>query len=140
VYGAAHSFDAAALEAAAVEVALSKQATASTSAATSAEPLRVRSPELPAFVPVLKDAQRAATESRVFTARTRGLLAAQLPTRYAMSDWHLLYSTHVHGISLNTFYLRTAGCGACIVAVRCRSGSVFGGFASEIKPPAKPVT
>ena len=30
-------------------------------------------------------------------------LAASIPSRFALSDWRLLYSTHVHGISLNTF-------------------------------------
>ena len=37
-------------------------------------------------------------------------LAASIPSRFALSDWRLLYSTHVHGISLNTLYLRCSWC------------------------------
>lgn len=65
-------------------------------------------------------------------------LSAGIPSRYLYSDWRLLYSTCVHGISLNTLYQRTEGCGACLLVLKDRDGNVFGGFCSEWRPPARP--
>lgn len=64
-------------------------------------------------------------------------LAQAVPSRYSLSDWRLLYSTHLHGISINTLYLRCSGSGACILALRDQTGAVFGGFASELKLPSE---
>ena len=81
-----------------------------------------------------------AVETRLFSPFILQQMAASIPSRFAMSDWRLLYSTHVHGISLNTLYLRTAGCGPCIMAIRDREGVVFGAFATEWRPPRLPPT
>ena len=64
-------------------------------------------------------------------------LASSIPSRFMMADWCLLYSTAVHGISLNTLYMRTAGCGACLLVIKARGGRVFGGFCSEWRMPSK---
>ena len=77
-------------------------------------------------------------ESQVITPFVLQQLAAALPGRFAYADWRLLYSTAVHGISLNTFYHRTAGCGCCVLAIRDSTGSVFGAFCSEWREPSKP--
>ena len=77
-------------------------------------------------------------ESRMLSPALRQQLGAAIPSRFALSDWRLLYSTHVHGISLNTFYLRTQGCGACILAIKDTSGHVFGAFCTEWRPPSLP--
>ena len=79
-------------------------------------------------------------ETRLFSPFILQQMAASIPSRFAMSDWRLLYSTLVHGISLNTLYLRTAGCGPCIMAMRDREGVVFGAFATEFKPASLPPT
>lgn len=79
-------------------------------------------------------------ETRLFSPFILQQMAASIPSRFAMSDWRLLYSTLVHGISLNTLYLRTAGCGPCILAMREREGVVFGAFATEIRPASLPPT
>ena len=54
-----------------------------------------------------------------------------MPSRFVYADWALLYSTAVHGISLNTFYANSAGCGCCVLALKDESGNVFGGFCTE---------
>jgi hypothetical protein len=64
-------------------------------------------------------------------------LVQAIPMRYTLSDWRLLYSTHVHGISINTLFTRCAGVGACVLALRARDGGIFGGFASELKRPSE---
>ena len=63
-------------------------------------------------------------------------LAAALPSRFCYADWRILYSTAVHGISLNTFYQKTHGCGCCLLALRDASGNVFGGFCTEWREPS----
>lgn len=79
-------------------------------------------------------------ESRMLSSALRQQLASSIPSRFALSDWRLLYSTHVHGISLNTFYLRTHGCGACILAIKDTSANIFGAFCTEWRQPALPST
>jgi hypothetical protein len=96
------------------------------------------------FVPSLCDGGHSGrrgvgAESRVLVGEAAlRRVAGALPTRYAVSDWHLLYSTDRDGISLQTFYLRAAACGACVLAMRSTRGRVFGGFASEVRAPASP--
>ncbi len=86
----------------------------------------------------LLDVRSAPAETRVLTPRDVEQLRRALPSRYVCSNWHLLYSTTVHGISLNTLHMRASGCGGCILALRDRSGGRFGGFASEWREPEVP--
>ena len=86
----------------------------------------------------LLDARSAPAETRVLTPRDVEQLRRALPSRYVCSDWYLLYSTTVHGTSLNTLHMRASGSGGCILALRDRSGGRFGGFASEWREPEVP--
>ena len=69
-------------------------------------------------------------------------LAAQCPTRYACSDWTLLYSTQLHGFSLLTLHRRASACGPCVLVLRARGKDdvrrTFGFVASEWRPPQEP--
>lgn len=51
--------------------------------------------------------------------------------RFRISNWKLVYSTQVHGISLNTFYSKLEDVGPNLVIIEDSKGYVFGGFASE---------
>lgn len=76
--------------------------------------------------------------SLVLTPIVLQQLAAAAPSRFALADWRLLYSTAVHGISLNTCYSRAQRCGSCVVAIKSEDGNVFGAFCSEWREPAAP--
>ena len=67
-------------------------------------------------------------------------LAAAIPSRFVCADWRLLYSTDVHGVSLNTLYQRTSGCGCCILAIKDDGDNVFGAFCSEWREPSVPAS
>lgn len=60
-------------------------------------------------MPRLFTAVGAPQQSLVLVPCAIEQLAQAVPTRYSLSDWRLLYSTHVHGISINTLYLRRCG-------------------------------
>ena len=57
-------------------------------------------------VPKLLDARRNITQSLTLTPFVLKQLSAALPSRFAYADWRLLYSTAVHGISLNILFAR----------------------------------
>ncbi|EOD11827.1 oxidation resistance protein [Emiliania huxleyi CCMP1516] len=90
------------------------------------------------YVPRLLSTSGEPSSSHVLSECAIRQLAPQVPRRYALSDWRLLYSTHVHGISINTLYLRASGCGGCLLALRSSDGATFGGFISECQPPSAP--
>eukprot|EP01127_Copromyxa_protea_P023589 TRINITY_DN888_c0_g1_i1.p1 TRINITY_DN888_c0_g1~~TRINITY_DN888_c0_g1_i1.p1 ORF type:complete len:509 (-),score=46.25 TRINITY_DN888_c0_g1_i1:31-1557(-) len=69
--------------------------------------------------------------SSILTKRNRKLLGSWLPQRLRFTNWKLLYSTHYHGISLNTFYNNTEDMGANIIVMRTAKSRIFGGYASE---------
>lgn len=58
-------------------------------------------------------------------------LASILPARYRHCAWNLLYSTARHGVSLNTFYMKTRNRGPSVMLVEDSEGFVFGAFVSE---------
>ena len=89
-------------------------------------------------MPKLLDGRGEETVSHVLSAFVLSQLAVAIPARFAYSDWCLLYSTAVHGISLNTFYARTAGCGCCVLCIKDGSGNVFGAFCTEWREPSNP--
>ena len=91
-----------------------------------------------AGLPKLLDSKGGHAGSSVMSEGVLRQLSAGIPSRFAYSDWRLLYSMCVHGISLNTLYMRTEGCGACLLVLKDRRGNVFGGFCSEWRPPARP--
>ena len=64
-------------------------------------------------------------------------LVTAIPSRFVCADWRLLYSTEVHGVSLNTLHQRTSGCGCCILAIKDDGDSVFGAFCSEWREPSE---
>ena len=75
------------------------------------------------YVPRLLSTSGEPSSSHVLSECAIRQLAPQVPRRYALSDWRLLYSTHVHGISINTLYLRASGCGGCLLALRSSDGA-----------------
>ena len=70
-------------------------------------------------------------ESAMLTDKHVRCLAAQLPTRYRLSDWTLLYSSVKHGISLQTLYRKAAGKHPSILVMRDKTGYIFGCFVTE---------
>lgn len=54
-----------------------------------------------------------------------------LPLTLQHQEWHMLFSSEVHGCSLITLYERSHSQGPTIVLVRDASGHTFGAFASE---------
>lgn len=58
------------------------------------------------------------------------LLSSRLPSK--QSDvWELLFHSHKHGQSFNTFMGRVGGKGPTLVVVKGKQGQLFGGYASE---------
>eukprot|EP00741_Cyanophora_paradoxa_P008946 tig00000142_g8659.t1 len=76
-------------------------------------------------VPLLSD------KSSAINPDIAAQIGQRLPKRYQGADWHLLYSTEKHGISLKTFYARTDDMGPTVLVVRDRTGGVFGAFCAE---------
>ena len=95
-------------------------------------------PRTSSSAPRLLDGRAEAVGSQILSSFTLKQLAGAMPSRFALADWRLLYSTTVHGISLNTLHVRTAGCGSCILAIKDREGNVFGAFCSEWREPSLP--
>merc|ERR1719231_2248798 len=63
-------------------------------------------------------------------------LLEALPSRFKVRDWQLLYSTDLHGYSLQTLYNRANKCrGPSLLLARDAAGQVFGGFASHTWRP-----
>ena len=89
-------------------------------------------------MPALLDAHGREAQSQILSPLTIRLLAGALPARFVHIDWRLLYSTAVHGISLNTFYAKTSGCGCCLLAIKDDAGHIFGGFCTEWREPVTP--
>ena len=89
-----------------------------------------------AVEPKLLDANGRIMTSQMLTPFALRQLAVALPSRFAYADWRLLYSTAVHGISLNTMYIKAAGCGCCLLVLRDAEGNVFGGFSTEWREPS----
>eukprot|EP01122_Echinamoeba_exundans_P013067 TRINITY_DN5639_c0_g2_i1.p1 TRINITY_DN5639_c0_g2~~TRINITY_DN5639_c0_g2_i1.p1 ORF type:complete len:723 (-),score=94.45 TRINITY_DN5639_c0_g2_i1:3-2171(-) len=92
-----------------------------------------RQPSSTAFIgPTLKDISVI-----LQTPEIQRKLASILPTRYRNCEWQLLYSTARHGVSLNTFYMKTRNRGPSVMIVEDTEGYVFGGFVSESWEPRK---
>ena len=89
-------------------------------------------------VPKLLDSRGHVTQSHMLSPFCLRQLAGAVPARFAFADWRLLYSTAVHGISLNTLYHRAAGCGCCLMSIKDGDGNVFGAFCSEWREPFTP--
>lgn len=89
-------------------------------------------------VPRLLDGRGNVTQSLILSHFALRQLAGAVPARFAYADWRLLYSTAVHGISLNTFYSLTAGCGCCCLAIQDGERNIFGGFCTEWREPSVP--
>ena len=79
-------------------------------------------------MPKLLDAHGNVTPSLTLSPFVLRQLAGAVPSRFAFADWRLLYSTAVHGISLNTLYTKCSACGCCVLAIKDDEGNVFGGF------------
>jgi len=96
----------------------------------------------PVYVPALLDERARPQESLLLSRCALLQLAAQCPTRYACSDWTLLYSTQLHGFSLLTLHRRASACGPCVLVLRARGKDdvrrTFGFVASEWRPPQEP--
>eukprot|EP00026_Physarum_polycephalum_P001935 Phypoly_transcript_01938.p1 GENE.Phypoly_transcript_01938~~Phypoly_transcript_01938.p1 ORF type:complete len:827 (+),score=146.83 Phypoly_transcript_01938:38-2518(+) len=69
--------------------------------------------------------------SSLITQERAKFLRRYLNSSLAFHDWTLLYSTNVHGISLNTMYSRVRDKGGVFIIIQDTKRNVFGGFASE---------
>lgn len=58
-------------------------------------------------------------------------LASVLPIRYQTSKWSLLFSTEIHGTSINTFYAKTKKKGPTYLILEDEDGFIFGAYISE---------
>jgi len=77
------------------------------------------------FSPVMK------AHSDLFGNVEFELLRQNLPGYNKYADWELLYSTQAHGISFNTFQMKTADRVPTLIVIEDSNGYVFGGFCSE---------
>jgi len=57
-----------------------------------------------------------AIRSTVLSDPVLARLASAMPKRFTSTDWHLLYSTRSHGLSLGTLYQRVHERGAVVCA------------------------
>jgi hypothetical protein len=69
--------------------------------------------------------------SQLINQERARFLRRYLNSSLAFHDWTLLYSTNVHGISINTMYARTREKGPVFLVVQDTNRNIFGGFASE---------
>ena len=58
-------------------------------------------------------------------------LRGELPLRYNVREWHLLFSTEQHGCSLRTLYSRLAGHEASLLVLLDDRQHTFGAFVAE---------
>jgi len=59
-------------------------------------------------------------------------LSIELPKRFrSLCDWQILYSTKIHGISMNTFYSKVMHKSPSLIVVEDTLHHIFGGFATE---------
>lgn len=72
-----------------------------------------------------------AEEPSLIGTEERKCLAHALPVTLSFSDWSIIYSTEMHGWSLQTFYRHLDQAGPSVLVVKDSAGAVFGGFASE---------
>eukprot|EP00735_Rhodelphis_limneticus_P003671 TRINITY_DN15171_c0_g1::TRINITY_DN15171_c0_g1_i1::g.30627::m.30627 TRINITY_DN15171_c0_g1::TRINITY_DN15171_c0_g1_i1::g.30627 ORF type:complete len:530 (-),score=86.80,sp/Q4V8B0/OXR1_RAT/39.52/6e-33,TLD/PF07534.11/9.6e-38,Mod_r/PF07200.8/0.0057,DUF4201/PF13870.1/0.029,Reo_sigmaC/PF04582.7/0.031,GLE1/PF07817.8/0.26,PCI_Csn8/PF10075.4/6.7e+02,PCI_Csn8/PF10075.4/0.49,FlaC_arch/PF05377.6/9.8e+02,FlaC_arch/PF05377.6/1.1,DUF972/PF06156.8/1.4e+03,DUF972/PF06156.8/0.51,Filament/PF00038.16/5.6 TRINITY_DN15 len=77
------------------------------------------------FHPVLRE------PSEIISETMASYITSALPIRFQMDDWHLLYSTARHGISLLTFYENVRRDAFTLLVIRDSHGAVFGAFATE---------
>merc|ERR1712224_619430 len=58
-----------------------------------------------------------------------------MPGIYRFKNWHLAYSTAVHGVSLQTLYRQQTD--AVVLVIRDIEGSIFGAFSNEAWRPSR---
>tara|TARA_B110001469_G_C9576543_1_gene285914 strand:- start:308 stop:760 length:453 start_codon:yes stop_codon:yes gene_type:complete len=63
-----------------------------------------------------------AIRSTVLSDPVLARLASAMPKRFASTEWHLLYSTQAHGLSLGTLYKRVHERGAVAFPLAEKSG------------------
>jgi len=68
-------------------------------------------------------------DSRIMTPELRSEVTTHLPVWCRFRPWDLLYSPHVHGTSMQTFFRHQAG--PNLVVLRDAKGHIFGGFSEE---------
>lgn len=73
-------------------------------------------------------------DSQLLTKKQVRMLARRLPSRTVGHSWELVYSTHLHGISLSTLYRNFQDYDSpAVIIVKDETQKVFGAFLSE--PP-----
>lgn len=70
-------------------------------------------------------------EVRIMTKELKAEICEHLPTWCRFRDWHLSYTPHVHGTSMQTFLRGQVGGGPNVIVLRDASGNVLGGFTPE---------
>ena len=58
-------------------------------------------------------------------------LLSNLPTRFLLKDWKLLYNTVTDGTSLNQFYRKLSNKGPTVTVLQDKNGYIFGVFIAE---------
>jgi hypothetical protein len=127
---AASSSVVAAAAAAAAAASAAGAATAAASAsdgdrgAVDAAELGIARPRPNVVVPLMR------SKSALITPSLLDSITHNLPPRYALLDWRLLYSSSEHGLSLSNFYRRVCDQGPSILVIKDSKRAIFGGFVS----------
>ncbi|XP_049849821.1 uncharacterized protein LOC126320402 isoform X2 [Schistocerca gregaria] len=69
--------------------------------------------------------------SAILTTEELKLLARALPPRFRLSNWKLLYSSRIHGISIHTLYNRTRDQGPSYLLIEDECRFQFGAYLSD---------
>mmetsp|Transcript_38 Transcript_38/g.107 ORF Transcript_38/g.107 Transcript_38/m.107 type:complete len:490 (+) Transcript_38:189-1658(+) len=83
----------------------------------------------PLLRPELKFTKKMSNPSEVLEPSQCAELTMAIPARFRTGDWQLLYSTSLHGYSLQTFYAKTARRSPTLIAIRDSEDNVFGCYA-----------
>jgi len=81
--------------------------------------------------PALKFTRAMSNPSDVLEPGVCAQLVRAMPARNRMSDWQLLYSTSLHGFSLQTFFALVGKSSPTLLAIRDSYDNVFGCYAAS---------
>mmetsp|Transcript_41174 Transcript_41174/g.162514 ORF Transcript_41174/g.162514 Transcript_41174/m.162514 type:complete len:428 (-) Transcript_41174:540-1823(-) len=81
--------------------------------------------------PALKFTRAMSNPSDILEPGVCAQLVRAIPARNRMGDWQLLYSTSLHGFSLQTFFALVGKCSPTLLAIRDSNDNVFGCYAAS---------
>eukprot|EP00188_Purpureofilum_apyrenoidigerum_P004382 Plantae.Rhodophyta-Purpureofilum_apyrenoidigerum.ctg4933.p1 GENE.Plantae.Rhodophyta-Purpureofilum_apyrenoidigerum.ctg4933~~Plantae.Rhodophyta-Purpureofilum_apyrenoidigerum.ctg4933.p1 ORF type:complete len:488 (+),score=76.12 Plantae.Rhodophyta-Purpureofilum_apyrenoidigerum.ctg4933:88-1551(+) len=95
----------------------------------SSDPVAAVLPSFASAEPELKFTKKMSNPSEILELPQCAELTMAIPARFRTGDWQLLYSTSLHGYSLQTFYAKTTKRSPTLIAIRDSDDNVFGCYA-----------